>query len=179
MDVWHLKPGERYFRHERDAWPFSPGQPFEIFNERLEDQLAREALAASPLKYEHNDKENNANNRDIEPVSDPLEGISVIPLSQYRMSSDDAHHSQQYTLVHEAFYPEMATESYGLDGTGGVREEDMAAYSDCIDILASSHKLPRGQTQEEPHNDTQDSVLGGISPVASRDIDSVISPSSD
>jgi hypothetical protein len=179
MDVWHLKPGERYFRHDRDAWPFSPGQPFEIFNEHLEDQLAREALAASPLNYEHNDKENNVNNGDMEPVPDPLEGISVMPLSQYIISSDDARLSQQHTLLYEAFGSEPATESYGLGGTDGVSEGYMDATAYCIDILTSGHKLPQGQTQEEPYEDTQDSVLGGPSPVASRDIDSVISPSSD
>ncbi|KAJ4368102.1 hypothetical protein N0V83_006457 [Neocucurbitaria cava] len=85
LDVWNLPPGDRYFRHDRDSWAISPGQSFEIFEERLEEQLAAEATALSPLNYEHDDKENNIDCPDFGSTTD----MSVMPASQYRPSSEE------------------------------------------------------------------------------------------
>ncbi|KAF1944350.1 hypothetical protein EJ02DRAFT_371636 [Clathrospora elynae] len=178
IEIWHMPPGGRYFRHDRDAWPMSPGQPFEIFEERLEDQLAREAMASSPLKYEHDDKENDVNNADLEPIPDTLEGISVMPASQYRRPSVDSQLSRQRALVSHVLYDDEPLQSYGLDGSGSVYEERTGLFPDCMDILASGERLPRGQTQEEHHFNIHDSVLGGSSPSHTLEYDSEFGPSS-
>jgi hypothetical protein len=155
-----MQPGERYFRHDRDAWPLSPGQPFQIFHEKLEDQLAREAMAASPLNYEHDDKENDTNVADLDPLSDAYEGISVMPASQYRQSSEDRQFSRQHNLVSEALYDDPAPPSYGLDGTNGTHDEQPSAFTECMEVLISGGHLPPGQTQAELQVETQDSVMG-------------------
>jgi hypothetical protein len=163
LDVWHMQPSERYFRHDRDAWPMSPGQPFQIFNEKLEDQLAREAMAASPLNYEHDDKENEGNTADLEPLPDMYEGISVMPASQYRQSSEDRQLSRHRALMSEALYDDPPPTSYGLDGTHGTHEDRSGAFAECMEVLLSGGHLPQGQTQHEPQVDTQgsvDSILG-------------------
>jgi hypothetical protein len=162
LDVWHMQPGERNFHHDRDTWPMSPGQPFQIFDEKLEDQLAREAMAASPLNYEHDDKENEGNTADLEPLPDMYEGISVMPASQYRQSNEDRQLSQHRALMSEALYDDPPPSSYGLDGTHGTREDQSGAFTECLDILLSGGHLPRGNTQQGPQVDTQnsgDSVL--------------------
>jgi hypothetical protein len=179
MDLWHLKPGERYFRHDRDSWPFLPGQSFEIFNECLEDQLAREALAASPLNYDHDDKENNTNHVDTEPVHNLFDNISVMPASQYRLSSEDVQVSQQHALVEQALYEMPPTQSYGLGGTDGVGEEHTTAVLDCRNLLASGSTLPPTKAQEEAQVESQDSVIGRISPITTQDLDSVLGSCSD
>jgi hypothetical protein len=137
----------------------SPGQSFQIFNEKLEDQLAREAMAASPLNYEHDDKENDINTADLEPLPDTYEGISVMPASQYRQSSGDRELSRHRALMSDALYDDPPPPSYGLDGTHGIIEDHVDAFAEGIEILASGRHLPKGRTQEEPQVDTQDSVL--------------------
>jgi hypothetical protein len=164
LDVWHMQPGERNFHHDRDTWPMSLGQPFQIFDEKLEDQLAREAMAASPLNYEHDDKENEGNTADLEPLPDMYEGISVMPASQYRQSNEDRQLSQHRALMSEALYDDPPPSSYGLDGTHGTREDQSGAFTECLDILLSGGHLPRGNTQQGPQVDTQNSGDSVLSP---------------
>ena len=149
-----MQPGERYFRHDRDAWPVSPGQPFQIFNEKLEDQLAREAMEASPLNYEHDDKENDINTADLDPLPDRYEGISVMPASQWRQSNEDLQLSFRHGLVNEALYDNPLQPSYGLDGTHGGHEDPPSAFAEGMEILVTGGHLPKGQTQEEAQADT-------------------------
>ncbi|KAF1839523.1 hypothetical protein BDW02DRAFT_156129 [Decorospora gaudefroyi] len=165
LDVWNLQSGQRYFRHDRDAWPVSPGQPFEIFNEKLEDQLAREAMEASPLNYEHDDKENSTNNANFQTSSNIYEGLSVMPVSQYRQSSEDRQQAQDRTLVNYALYDDPPSESYGLHGSDGARDDPVCSLPslDIYSILASGKHLPRGQTQGQPEDHVHDSVLGSSS----------------
>lgn len=180
MSVWHLSPGERYFPHDKDSWSFSSGQPFEIFHENLEDQLAREALAASPLNYEHDDKENTTNNIDAESerLSATNAGISVIPAAQYIQSSDDRELSCHRALVNNVLYDDPIPETYGLDGTYSHHREETRALAECMNILATGSDLPPGQTEAGPEEDTQDSVLGPRKPRYSTDFDSVMGGSS-
>jgi hypothetical protein len=160
LKVWNMQPGERYFRHDRDAWPVSPGQPFQIFNEKLEDQLAREAMEASPLNYEHDDKENDMNTAELDSLPDMYGGISVMPASQWRQSNEDRQLSGHYDLVNEALYDDPPALSYGLDGTHGGHEDPPNGCAEGMELLVSGGHLPKGQTQEEAQIDTQDSVLG-------------------
>jgi len=156
MGVWHLSPGKRYFRHDRDSWPILPGQSFEIFNEKLEDQLAREALAASPLNYEHDDKENDTNVADPDSQSENHEGVSVIPASQYKRSSEERELSYQHAAINHTLYGDKLLQPYGLDGTHRTHQEKDDTFSEAMSVLASGGNLPRGQAQAK----TRDSVLG-------------------
>ena len=156
MDVWCLSPGKRYFRHDRDSWPILPGQSFEIFHEKLEDQLAREALAVSPLDYEHDDKENDTNVAELDSQSENHEGLSVIPASQYKRSSEERELSYQKAQINHTLYDDKFLHSYGLDGTHCNRQEKGDIFSEPMSVLASSEHLPCGQAQAK----TQDSVLG-------------------
>jgi hypothetical protein len=159
MDVWHYPPGKRYFNHDRDYWPVRPGEPFEIFQEKLEDQLAREVMEASPLNYEHDDKENTIN-AGLEPPDEEHERFSVIPVVQYRQSSDERQLADHRALVSSALYSDEAPQSYGLDGTHNTHEIQENHFSSCMDILASGQFLPPGRTQPDAQTETQDSVLG-------------------
>jgi DNA-binding LacI/PurR family transcriptional regulator len=158
MDVWHYPPGKRYLNHDRDYWPTLPGQSFEIFDEKLEDQLAREAMEASPLNYEHDNKEN-MSNAGVELLSDDYDGIYVVPSTQYRQSSDERQLAHHRALVSDALYSDETPQSYGLDETYGTREVQTNALTEHMDILASGGHLPPGQTQVETQTETQDSVL--------------------
>lgn len=145
-----LNPGDRYFRHDRDSWPLVQGLPFEIYTERLEDQLAAEANAASPFNYEQDDKENDVVNTRLEQTPNPTEGISVVPLSQYERSRDSSVALQHHMSVNGAFYNLNVGPSspYGLGGHDGVHEQDdpstrAVSTTEAMRILASSDKLPR------------------------------------
>ncbi|CAE7199248.1 hypothetical protein P3342_010206 [Pyrenophora teres f. teres] len=173
MHVWHLPPGKRYFRHDHNAWPVVPGKPFKIFYEKLEDQLAREALAASPLQYEHDDKENDANIADPDPEPDNHEGISIIPASQYRQSSEDRELSRHRAQMNHALYNDELPLSYGLDGTHATHQEDNDTFSEAMCVLASGGHLPR----EQPQAESQDSVLGLDMESCTADADSVMGSS--
>ncbi|KNG51569.1 hypothetical protein TW65_91055 [Stemphylium lycopersici] len=163
MDLEHLSPGERYFPHGKYSRSFPPGQPFEIFHEKLEDQLAREALAASPLNYEHDDKENTHKNinAESERLSATHTGVSVIPAAQYIQSSDDRELSCHRALVNNVLYDDPAPETYGLDGTYSHHREESKYLAD-----------------SEPEVDSQDSVLGLRKPGYSTEFDSVMGRSS-
>ncbi|KAI4685561.1 hypothetical protein J4E81_008713 [Alternaria sp. BMP 2799] len=159
MDVWHYPPGKRYLNHDRDYWPVLPGEAFEIFQEKLEDQLAREAMEASPLNYEHDDKEN-PSNTGPEPLIDENEGMSIIPVAQYRQSSAEKQVADRHSLVSNALYSDDPPQSYGLDGTDNIYESPQDDLFDGMNILASGQCLPPGQTQPEAQTETQDSVIG-------------------
>ena len=146
LDVWQLPPGKRYFRHDRDSWPQFTGQAFEILNECLEDQLAAEAMAFSPLNYEHDDKENAPNSLDTRPSSDFHEAISVVSGSQHRLSSEDDQAMQHLALVNYALYdiPRDFPQSYGLGSSDGAQDEPADQTStphSCVDLRQG---LPAG-----------------------------------
>jgi hypothetical protein len=147
-DIWILKPGERYSRHDRDSWPIVQGLPFEIYTERLEDQLAAEASAGSPRNYEQDDKENDVVSSRIEETPNVTEGISVVLLSQYDRARDGSAASRRHTSVTGAFYDTNLGSPYGLRGHDGVHEQDDSGAGsvttmEAMRILASSAKLPR------------------------------------
>lgn len=158
MDVWHYPPGKRYLNHDRDYWPTLPNLPFEIFHERLEDQLAREAMEASPLNHEHDNKEN-LSNAGLESLSDDYDGISVMPSAQYRQSSQERQSANHRALVSDALYSDEAPQSYGLDGTHGICEVQRDAQTECMEILVSGGHLPPGPTNVETQTELPDSVL--------------------
>jgi hypothetical protein len=149
-EAWNLSPGKRRFRHDKDAWPVAPGQPFDIFCEKLADQLDREAHAASPLNYEHDDKENEADNDNIEidPLSTTHTGVSIIPETQYRQSSEDHELSTHHALINYALYEDPHPQTYGLDGAHCSRQEEMDAFSESMNILASGRGLPFGKSTD-------------------------------
>jgi hypothetical protein len=147
LDVWMLKPGERYFRYDRDSWPIVQGLPFEIYTERLEDQLAAEASAASPFNYEQDDKENDIVNTGSEEMHSSTEGISVLPLAQHERGRDESVVSPRRILVVGALYDNHLGSPYGLGGHDGVHEQDdpgtgSVSTMEAMRILASSNKLP-------------------------------------
>ena len=145
LDVWNLLPGDRYFRHDQDSWPVYPAQLFEVFEERLEDQLAAEAMALSPLNYEHDDKENIINDPDREPAPSSLEGLVVASALPYRLSREDDQVSRQIVIDdHRAHHTsEDSPQPYTL-GSDSSRDSFLHSLS------ASS---------------TVDSVLGPPSPI--------------
>ena len=147
MDVWHLPPGKRYFRHDHDSWPVQPGQIFEIYHEKLEDQLAREALAASPFMYEHDDKENDTNISELDSQSDIHQGFSIIPASQYRQSSEDREFSQHRAQINHTLYGDNLPLLYGLDGTHGTRQHESDTFCETMSVLVPSIHLPRSPMQ--------------------------------
>ncbi|CBX93724.1 hypothetical protein LEMA_P033980.1 [Plenodomus lingam JN3] len=150
LDVWKPFPGARSFHHDRDSWPFIRGQSFDIWTEQAEDEVAKEALVTLPLEFEHDDKENQLENTDQQ-TSDPLDGIAVIPASQYRQSDEDIVDAQNNRLVSEALYDESGIDfdAYGLDSTDGANDEvascqrELGANEDIMRLLASGAHLPR------------------------------------
>jgi hypothetical protein len=175
LDVWLLKPGERYFKHDRDSWP-TPGLSFDVYTERLEDQLAAEAKAASPLNFEDDDKENDVLGTVLEETPNLTDGMSVMPASQYRaaQTSNDAlsHHS----LVAEAFYyTDTVLLPYGMGGSDGAHDQDhdpvaMAQTSETLSIRPTSDqpscisnvRRPAENAGPPVGSDSSDSVCGRI-----------------
>jgi hypothetical protein len=135
LDVWKLTPGERYFPHDRNAWPSASGLSFEIYSDRLEDQLAAEAKAASPLEFEHDDKENDFT-ADADPETSTTASATVMPASHYRRTSGENEALQNTLLVGHALYDGFDTypSPYGLGGDGTL---------ECMRLLASEEQLPR------------------------------------
>lgn len=149
-----VKPGERYFRHDRDSWPDAQGLPFEIYAESLEAQLAAEAKAASPFNFDPDDKENDAGNGRSEATPGPGQGISAVPLSQYRRTSEDQVASEAlYSLERNMSMP------YGLGGIDGSSDHEIraASMSEAMSILASGDGLLREEGRE--HVEVTDTAL--------------------
>ncbi|EOA87594.1 uncharacterized protein SETTUDRAFT_39376 [Exserohilum turcica Et28A] len=160
IDSPHLSLGEPDLCPEKDAWPISPGQPFQIYHEKLEDQLHREASAASPLKYEHDDKENATDNAaDTEPPSETYAGVSIIPESQYTPSSEDRQFSSCSALANNALYGDPFPQTYGLDGAYCSDSEKTNGHSKGMSVRVFGRSVPVKQAQAEPDS-SQDSVFG-------------------
>jgi hypothetical protein len=170
-----LKPGERYFRHDRESWPTAPELGFDIYTERLEDQLAAEANAVSPLDFEDDDKENDID-AGFEETRNFLDGIFVVPASQYRPANEDGHTPHEYLSATGAFYDTGHSTLYGLGGSDGAHDEDHVTaakpISDALGILASDDQRPRSPYNQNPADEI-DSVLGLSSSNAVGDVDSV------
>jgi len=118
MDAEKLAPGHRYSRHDRDACPFTLGQPFAIWEEQLESQVAKDAMDPFPLAFEHDDKENETANTGHEQHNEEALGrIAVLPVSQYRRSEQEASRPQYSPYLSDALYGSDADwYVYGLDG---------------------------------------------------------------
>lgn len=150
--MWKLTPGERCFRHERDAWPSTPGLSFEIYSERLEDQLAAEAKAASPLNFEDDDKENDITT-DADLGASATASAAVMPASQYRRTSGENQALRQGSMVERALYDDIDTSSspYGLGSDGTL---------DGMSVLASGEQLPRSPVCDQVLADEIECVIG-------------------
>jgi len=184
LDVWMLQPGDRYFRHDRDSWPMSPGQPFNIWTKSLEDQLATEAMAASPLNYDHDDKENDVSNGHLDSTSAAHERVSIVPASQYRPSREQSQVSQRIALVDHALYSDFEESSspYGLGGSDGACD-DQVDDADKNLLPSTGHSLTTVEISEPAitktaslDGRTSDTVLPSEKSTAS--FDSVFGPSS-
>jgi hypothetical protein len=141
---------EKYFPRDCGSFPESRGKDFEIRSESLEEQLAAEANAVSPLNYDHDDKENNVTNPNLEPEPDANRGISIMPLSQYRGFAESNRGSGETPMVREALYGHDGSIStpYGLGGNAAfdeVTHYDPRFHTDYERILASGQHLPRGE----------------------------------
>ncbi|KAH7089166.1 hypothetical protein FB567DRAFT_326537 [Paraphoma chrysanthemicola] len=149
LDVWLLEPGERYFRHDRESWVPSPSLPFSIHPERLEDQLAADANAASPYNFDHDDKENDVANCTSEQASN-LGMMSIMPASQYKRTREESQASCERSMVDGALYDiDHSRSPYGLGGNDGTHEPYEPGIggtflNDCLRVLVSGEQLPRG-----------------------------------
>jgi hypothetical protein len=189
LDVWKLGLGERYFPHYRDSWPLVPGLAFEVYTERLEDQLAAEAKAASPLYFDQDDKENDVANTGLGASSDFLDAMSESPASPFRRSDEDHYAAHHGPLAAHAFMNDnlaFSADPYGLGGTDGARDRQDDVISETMRLLASGEKLPRISTPSDRERadgkDTasqmilsisSDSVIGRSFSSAIKDGDSV------
>jgi hypothetical protein len=122
------------------------------------------ASAASPLAYGHDDKENDLPNPAFVETPRPTDGMSVMPASQYRRTSEDSIASQGQLMVTEAFFhTERIQSPYGLGGDGTLEEQSCAVNKvpapTAMSILLSGSLLPSGTTIEQ-QADEIDSVIG-------------------
>jgi hypothetical protein len=189
LDTWKLGLGERFFSHGRGSWPMVPGLPFEIYTERLEDQLATKAMTASPQSFDQDDKENNIDNSEFGQSSNIFDALSVTPTSQYRQSRENHYAARHSPLAADAFFtadPTFSADPYGLGGTDGVHDQHGDVISEAMSLLASGGQLPRtstpsndGRADEEDNAShtmslsSSDSVIGRSSPNAIEEHDSV------
>jgi hypothetical protein len=152
LDVWKLMPGERYFLHDRDAWPTASGLSFEIYSERLEDQLAAEAKAALPLNFEHDDKENNFT-ADADLGTSTPASATVMPASHYRRTSGENEALHHTSSVEHVLYDGFDTcpSPYGVGGDGTL---------ECMRLLASGEQLPRAPDCHRAQADDIGCVIG-------------------
>ncbi|KAJ4317215.1 hypothetical protein N0V94_005066 [Neodidymelliopsis sp. IMI 364377] len=167
----HLSPDIAYLAADSDIWKDVKGRPFQIFTERMENQLDAEAEAASPLRYDDDDKENDITNPELIPAPDPLQGISIIPASTYRQQHGPHDLSNRIPMVSNAFYthPQFEAVPYGLGWSDGAR--DMETYSahdypmpDYLRILASSENLARSPLLEEQGSSNRQHSTSSSSP---------------
>jgi hypothetical protein len=168
------------------------GLPFEIYTERLEDQLAAEAKAASPLNFDQDDKENDVANSGFGESSNLLDAMSDMPASQHRRSHEDYYVARHSPLAANAFFTADQTfnaDPYGLGGIDGARDQQGDEFSAAMSLLASGGHLPRtstpsngGRADGKDGKDTapqtipsssSDSVIGRSSPNAMEYNDSV------
>lgn len=144
MNIRPVSSGKRCSGHDKCAWSASPGRSFSIFIEMFSDQLAHEAHAASPLNYEHDDKENMAddNHADMDELPSTYAGVSVIPEAQCKQSSEDRVLAHHRALISSALYDDPLPQTYGLDGTHCSGRGDPDAFLEGMSILASGAHLP-------------------------------------
>jgi hypothetical protein len=76
------------------------GPSFHIHTESLYAQLHAENLARQPVNFDHDDKENNVTNPDLEPTPDPHDSIHVHTASEYRRH---AEHEGDSDIVQNEF----------------------------------------------------------------------------
>jgi hypothetical protein len=138
---------DQHFLRNRGSLPETRGQHFELWVDNFNDQLARDANAASPLKFDHDDKENDVSNPDLEPEPDVNRGVSVMPLSLHRSSVGGHRISGGSSLAQEALYShdESVTTPYGLgaSATHSMVNSGPQFHPDYMRLLASSEHLPR------------------------------------
>lgn len=164
-----------------DMWPAVKGLPFQIFTERIEDQLSAGAEAASPLYYEDDDKENDAINPELMPRPNPLDGISIIPASHYRRAPGPYTISGHSSIASNALYahPQFEASPYGLGWNDGAHDMHISAVKDCpipdyVHILLSGEHLPRASTSAGDCHSHVDRSVDYSSPTRSlRGIDSL------
>ncbi|KAH7398146.1 hypothetical protein BKA66DRAFT_195743 [Pyrenochaeta sp. MPI-SDFR-AT-0127] len=125
LDVRKFYPRSRDIHHFEDPWPVVSGQPFEVYAERLEDQLGAEAMSVSPLNYIDDDKENKVNNPDLVAMPGSPQSISVMPALQYTEANEHSHISRHMPLVSHALYSSSieSPQPYGL----GLEQNDMTS----------------------------------------------------
>jgi hypothetical protein len=142
--------GDKHFLRNRDSLPETRGEHFELWVDNFNDQLAHDANAASPLKYDHDDKENDVSNPDLEAEPDVNSGVSVMPLSLHRSSVGGHRVSGGTSMAQEALYShdESVTTPYGLSAsaTYSMVNNGPQFHPDYMRILASSEHLPRGDS---------------------------------
>lgn len=151
-----LRPDLDYLTHHQSPWPEVKGAPFCIYTELIEDQLSAEAEAASPLRYDDGDKENDVINPELVPDPDPLDSVSIRPASHYRQRAGLDALFIQHSMVNNAFYmqPHLEAPPYGLGWSNGAQNRNDADLRNCpspnfMRILASSENLPRSSTPTE------------------------------
>lgn len=142
------------------------GGAFQIFAERIEDQLNAEAEAASPFHYDDDDKENNGTNPELVSRPNALDSISIIPASRYRQPVDLHRLSDHSMDASNAFYmqPRFEASPYGLGWSDGAHDMNSSDISDCpfpdyMRILASSDNLPRSSSYEETHTENAETSV--------------------
>jgi hypothetical protein len=138
---------DQQFLRNRGSLPETRGEHFELWVDNFNDQLARDANAASPLRFDHDDKENDVSNPDLELEPDVNRGVSVMPLSLHRSSVGGHRISGGTSMAQEALYShdESVTTPYGLGAstTYGTVNNGPQFQPDYMRLLASSEHLPR------------------------------------
>lgn len=121
----------------------------------MEDQLDAEAAASSPLRYEDDGQENDDVNPELVPSPDPLNGISIIPASQYQRSSAPHAIDTYRSMVRNDPYTQPVFEAfpYGLGWGDGIHDVNNGGthrcpLSDYMRILTSGEHLPQSDSQE-------------------------------
>jgi hypothetical protein len=139
--------GDQRFLRYRDTLPETRGEHFELWVDKFNDQLAHDANAASPLKFDHDDKENDVSNPNLDPEPDVNSGVSVMPLSLHRSSVGGHRVYGGTSMAQEALYShdESVTTPYGLgtSATYSMVNNGPQFHPDYLRILASSEHLPR------------------------------------
>lgn len=164
--VPELCPDVAYLTGNQNPWPDVKGLPFNIYTERVEDQLNAEAEAASPLHHEDDDKENDITNPELVPTPNPLDGISIIPASHYERPPGTHFAPSHGSMADNAFYlnPQFEVLPYGLgwgdedfDVNGGdTRDRSIPEY---MRILASGESLPQTSTPNEKPSQENDAFV--------------------
>ncbi|KAF1928013.1 uncharacterized protein M421DRAFT_166393 [Didymella exigua CBS 183.55] len=167
-----LRSDVAYFSADQGVWPVVKGLPFQIFTERIEDQLSAEAEAASPFRYEDEDKENDVVNPELAPRPNPLGGISIIPASHYRRAPGIYTTSGHDSIASNAFYvnPQFEASPYGLTWSDGAHDVHISGTNDCpvpdyVRILASGEHLPRASMTAENCHSRRDHNIASSFPI--------------